>query len=279
MINPSNRLERGVSHIILILFVILILLPIYWMFVSAVQTNANIFSPRFHLLPLNVDWENFVQAWRAEPFGIFFVNSIVSNLLIVFFQVITSSMAAYALAFTEFKGKKTVFFLILMAMMIPMQATFIPVYIMLSKVHLINTYGALVIPFIGSAFGIFLLRQGFVSVPKEMVQAARIDGASEFRILWSIVLPNVKPAIVTLVLLNFVFHYNSLFWPLVTTNSTNMRVIPVALSYFLSQDAGQQLQWNLLMAADLFSIVPVIAIFLLGQKYIVKGVVNTSIKG
>lgn len=279
MINPSNRLERGVSHIILILFVILILLPIYWMFVSAVQTNANIFSPRFHLLPLNVDWENFVQAWRAEPFGIFFVNSIVSNLLIVFFQVITSSMAAYALAFTEFKGKKTVFFLILMAMMIPMQATFIPVYIMLSKVHLINTYGALVIPFIGSAFGIFLLRQGFVSVPKEMVQAARIDGASEFRIVWSIVLPNVKPAIVTLVLLNFVFHYNSLFWPLVTTNSTNMRVIPVALSYFLSQDAGQQLQWNLLMAADLFSIVPVIAIFLLGQKYIVKGVVNTSIKG
>jgi ABC-type glycerol-3-phosphate transport system permease component len=279
MINPNNRLERGVSHIILILFVILILLPIYWMLVSAVETNDNIFSPRFHLLPLNVDWGNFVQAWRAEPFGIFFVNSIVSNLLIVFFQVITSSMAAYALAFTEFKAKKTIFFLILMAMMIPMQATFIPVYIMLSKVHLINTYGALVIPFIGSAFGIFLLRQGFVSVPKEMVQAARIDGASEFRILWSIVLPNVKPAIVTLVLLNFVFHYNSLFWPLVTTNSTNMRVIPVALSYFLSQDAGQQLQWNLLMAADLFSIVPVIAIFLFGQKYIVKGVANTSLKG
>jgi sn-glycerol 3-phosphate transport system permease protein len=279
MINPNHRLERGVSHVILILFVILILLPIYWMFVSAVETNSNIFSPGFHLLPLNVDWENFVQAWRAEPFGIFFVNSIVSNLLIVFFQVITSSMAAYALAFTEFKGKKTIFFLILMAMMIPMQATFIPVYIMLSKVHLINTYGALVIPFIGSAFGIFLLRQGFVSVPKEMVQAARIDGASEFRILWSIVLPNVKPAIVTLVLLNFVFHYNSLFWPLVTTNSTDMRVIPVALSYFLSQDAGQQLQWNLLMAADLFSILPVIAIFLFGQKYIVKGVANTSIKG
>jgi len=275
----KNQVARWLAHLMLLTASIGILFPVYWVFVSAVQTNTDIFSPTLHLLPYEWHWGNFVRAWQSQPFGIFFLNSIASNLLIVAAQLVTSSMAAYALVFIPLKGKGVLFFSILLAMMIPMQTTFIPVYIILSKVHLINTYGGLVLPFVGSAFGIFLLRQGFVSVPKEMISAARIDGASEARILWTIVLPNVKPALVTLVLLNFVFHYNSLFWPLVSTSSTNMRVIPVALSYFLNQEAGQNLQWNLLMAADLFSILPVILIFLLGQRFIVRGVANSSVKG
>lgn len=270
---------KTISYVLLIFFSLTVLFPIYWMLVSALQTNQSIFSTHLHLLPLQWDWGNFVAAWKAQPFSVFFTNSIVSNALIVICQVITSSMAAYALVFLPLKGKTGLFFSILLAMMIPMQTTFIPVYLILSKAHLINTYGALVLPFVGSAFGIFLLRQAFLSIPKEMVTAARIDGAHEPRILWSIVLPNAKPALITLVLLNFVFHYNSLFWPLVSTDTTNMRVIPVALSYFLTQEAGQTLQWNLLMAADLFSVLPVIAIFLLGQRYIVRGVANTSVKG
>lgn len=271
--------SKVVAYTIVIIGSLVVLFPIYWMLVSAVQTNASIFSTKLHLLPLQWDWHNFVAAWNAQPFGIFFVNSIVSNGLIVLAQLVTSSMAAYALVFLPLKGKQVLFFSILLAMMIPMQTTFIPVYMMLSKVHLINTYGGLVLPFVGSAFGIFLLRQSFFSIPKDMITAARIDGASEPRILWSIILPNAKPALITLVLLNFVFHYNSLFWPLVATNSTNMRVIPVALSYFLNQEAGQTLQWNLLMAADLFSVLPVIIIFLFGQRYIVRGVANSSVKG
>lgn len=279
MIRVKNNVERTLSHGLLIVVSLFVLFPVYWIVVSSLETNSDIFSFGFHLLPLHLHWKNFLHAWQSQPFTIFFLNSIVSNILIVVFQLVTSSMAAYAFVFVEFRGKKVIFFLILMAMMVPMQATFIPIYVMLSNVHLINTYGALVIPFVGSAFGIFLLRQGFTSVPKEMVRAARIDGASEFRILTAIVLPNVKSSLVTLLLLNFVFHYNSLFWPLVSTNSTDMRVIPVALSYFLSQEAGQQLQWNLMMAADLFSIIPVIAIFLFGQKYIIKGVASVSLKG
>ena len=245
---------------------------------SAVQTNTQIFSQHLHLLPIAWHWQNFVRAWNAEPFGVFFFNSIASNLLIVVAQVVTSSLAAYSLVFTDFPGKNIVFFLILMAMMVPLQAIFIPIYLILSGAHLINTYGALVLPFVGSAFGIFLMRQGLVSVPREMISAARIDGASEFRILWRVVVPNVKPTIITLVLLNFVYHYNSLFWPLVATNTTHMRVVPVALSYFLDQDAGSGLQWNLAMAADLFAILPVILIFLFGQRFIVRGVASSSIK-
>lgn len=275
-----TKLRRITAHTLLVIASIITLFPIYWMFISSIQPNSAIFQTSLNIFPHAWHWGNFVRAWKAQPFSIFFFNSIASNLIIVFAQVVTSSMAAYALVFMPLKGKQVLFFLVLLAMMIPMQTTFIPVYLILSKVHLINTYGSLILPFVGSAFGIFLLRQGFLSVPKEMISAARIDGASEFRILSSIVLPNSKPTIITLVLLNFVWHYNNLFWPLVSTNTTNMRVIPVALSYFLNQDAGQGgLQWNLLMGADLFSIIPVIAIFLLGQRYIVRGVANASIKG
>lgn len=275
----QSKTSKFFAHVILIFFSVIIILPIYWMLVSSIQTNESIFSTTLHLFPLQWDWNNFINAWKAQPFQIFFINSIVSNVLIVAAQVITSSLSAYALVFLPFKGKRIVFFLILMAMMVPIQTTFIPIYLILSKAHLINTYSALILPFVGSAFGIFLLRQGFYSIPKEMINAARIDGANEWRILRTMVLPNVKPSIITLVLLNFVFHYNNLFWPLVATNTTSMRVIPVALSYFLNQEPGQTLQWNLLMAADLFAVLPVILIFLLGQRYIVKGVSNTSIKG
>lgn len=275
----GSRVGRVVAHIILIVASAAVLFPIYWMVVSSVQTNESIFSTTLHLLPMQWHWQNFIHAWNAQPFAIFFINSIASNALIVVAQVITSSLTAYALVFLPLRGKKILFFSILMAMMIPMQTTFIPVYLILSKVHLINTYGALVLPFVGSAFGIFLLRQGFLSIPKEMINAARIDGSGEWRILRSIVLPNVKPSLITLVLLNFVFHYNNLFWPLVSTNTTNMRVIPVALSYFLTQEPGQNLQWNLMMAADLFAVIPVILIFLFGQRYIVRGVASASVKG
>ncbi|RIV26134.1 carbohydrate ABC transporter permease [Alicyclobacillaceae bacterium I2511] len=257
----------------------LCLIPVYWMVRSSLTTNAGIFDIHFQPWIVQFHWRNFGAAWSSQPFALFFVNSIASNFILVICQLVTSALAAYALVFVPFRGKQVLFFLVLLAMMIPLQATFIPIYSMLSDVHLINTYGALILPFAGSAFGIFLLRQGFSSIPKEMVRAARIDGASEYRILWSMVLPNAKPALMTLFLLNFVYHYNSLFWPLVATNSTNMRVIPVALAYFLSQDAGQGLQWNLMMAADLFSVIPVVLLFLFGQRYFVQGIMSTSLKG
>lgn len=272
-------LGRLSGHVVLIVACLVVLLPVWWMFVTGLQPASDTFVPKIHLLPLHWAFGNFAAAWKAQPFGQFFFNSIFVNLAIICCQVITSSLAAYAIVFIPMRHKRVWFFLILLAMMVPMQATFIPVYIILSKVHLINSYPGLIAPFVGSAFGIFLLRQGFVSVPKALVHAARVDGASEWRIMWSIVLPNVKPVLITLVLLNFVFHYNDLFWPLVSTNTTNMRTIPVALTYFLSQQAGEGLQWNLLMAADLFTIIPVVILFLFGQRFMVKGIMSSAVKG
>ncbi|QQE79824.1 carbohydrate ABC transporter permease [Alicyclobacillus sp. SO9] len=271
--------KKFFGHAVLIVASLLVLLPVYWMAVSAVEPNADILSSTIHWIPTHFQPGNFSKALHAQPFGRFFLNSFVMSTMIVVLQVITSSLAAYALVFIPMKRKRSWFFSILLAMMVPMQATFIPVYLILSSVHLINTYLGLVLPFAGSAFGIFLLRQGFVSIPKDLVHAARIDGASEWKILRSIVLPNAKPMILTLILLNFVFHYNDLFWPLISTSTTNMRVVPVALSYFLSQEAGQTLQWNLLMAADLVTIIPVLALFLAGQRYMIKGIMGSAIKG
>ncbi|MCF8566716.1 carbohydrate ABC transporter permease [Alicyclobacillus tolerans] len=274
-----NPLAKVMAHAVLIAACLVVLLPVYWMAVSALEPNADILSSTVHWIPSHFELGNFVKALQSQPFGRFFLNSFLMSTLIVACQLITSSLAAYALVFMPMRNKRRWFFTILLAMMVPMQATFIPVYLILSSIHLINTFAGLVLPFAGSAFGIFLLRQGFVSIPKDLVHAARMDGASEWRILASIVLPNAKPMLITLTLLNFVFHYNDLFWPLISTNTTNMRVVPVALSYFLSQEAGQTLQWNLLMAADLVTILPVLALFLFGQRYMVKGIMGSAIKG
>jgi ABC-type glycerol-3-phosphate transport system permease component len=279
MMAGQGRIPRVLAHFVLIAFAVVILLPVWWIVITALEPSTAIFDPHLRLWPQYFQWHNFVQAFTSQPFALFFANSLGTNVAIVLIQVITSSLAAYGFAFVPFRGSKPLFFVTLLGMMIPLQATFIPVYLMLSQVHLIDTYASLVLPFVGSAFGVFLMRQAFLSIPKELIAAAHIDGASHLRILWSIVLPNAKPALITLTLLNFVFHYNSLFWPLVATNSVNVRVLPVALSYFLSNEGGANLQWNLMMAADLFTIVPVFAIFLFGQRFIVRGITSFGVKG
>lgn len=270
---------RIVAYTVLTVLLAGVLLPIWWVAITAVEPVSALFSSIARLWPPAWNWGNFPAAWQSQPFGRYFINSLFTNSAIVAGQLFTSSLAAYAFAFIPFRGSRPVFFATLMAMMIPLQATAVPLYLIMSQLHAIDTYAGLIVPFLGSAFGIFLLRQGFSTIPREMVAAARVDGASEMRILWSIVLPNAGPSIVTLALLNFVYHYNSLFWPLIATNSVGMRVLPVGLSYFLSQEGGNNLQWNLMMAADIFTSAPVVLLFLLGQRFIVKGLTGFSVKG
>lgn len=275
----QNRVGRVAAHIALLFLALMILLPIYFSVISALSSNASLFGDTLHLWPNGWHWSNFVNAWTSQPFGTYFFNSFLSNGLIVGAQIVTSTLAAYGFSFVGFRGARVAFFLTLLGMMVPTQAIFIPVYLMLAQVHLINTYAGLVLPFVGSAFGVFLLRQAFLAIPKELIAAAKVDGASHARILWSIVLPNAKAALVTLALLNFVFHYDSLFWPLIATNSTGMRTIPVALSYFMNQEAGGGPEWNLMMAADILAVIPVLILFALGQRLIVRGLTSYGVKG
>ncbi len=223
-------------------------------------------------------WGNFLRAWQSEPFGLYYVNSLWTTLAIVILQLITSTMAAYALVFVPFRGSKLLFAGIMLALMVPMQATFIPNFLILRDLHWLDSYMALIVPFAGSAFGIFLMRQAYLTFPKEMVEAMRIDGGTEWQILWRLIVPNVKPQVISLVILSFVFHYNNLFWPLVVTNSTKYRVLPLGLATFLQQQGGNGPQWNLMMAADLFTMLPLLVVFFFGQRYLVQTVANSGIK-
>ncbi|PSR32605.1 MAG: carbohydrate ABC transporter permease [Sulfobacillus benefaciens] len=263
------------SYIFLVASGGVVLLPILWMVMGSVESTTAMFTG--HIIPPRLDFANYPHAWASAPFARYFLNSFGTTIAIVFFQVATSALAAYGVVFTTIRGRNVAFGLILLSMMIPIQAIFIPDYILLSDLHWINTYQALVIPFVGTGFGVFFLRQAYLKIPREMVEAMKMDGGSHWAIFQRLVLPNTVPSMITLALLNGAFHYGYLFWPLLVTESNAYRVVPVGLAYFLAQDRG--IHWNQLMAANIMTVIPPIVAFILGQRYIVKGVLSYGSKG
>lgn len=265
-------------YVLLTGFAAAMMLPLWWMIVASVEPMHALLSGNLNLWPFGWQWRNFVQAWESQPFARYYINSLFTTFAIVLLQLITSTLAAYALVFMSWRGKRVFFTIIFMAMMTPIQAIFIPDYLLLSHLGWINTYKALILPFAASAFGIFWLRQSFLAIPSALVEAMHMDGAKSLEILWYLVLPAARPALLTLAVLNTVFHYGYLFWPLLVTNSSAYRVLPLGLSYFVSQQSGF-MQWNLLMAAVLMTVIPMIVLFALAQKYLQAGVMHFGLRG
>jgi ABC-type glycerol-3-phosphate transport system permease component len=272
---PKPNGAKAASYVFVILVTIAVVAPILWMFIGSLETTKGMLAGQ--LIPRPFTFENFVTVLRDIPFFQYLFNSVVTTLAIIMAQVFTSALVAYALVFTQVRGRKVVFGLVLLSMMIPIQAIFIPDYVLLSKLHWINTYEALIVPWIGSGFGIFFLRQSFRQIPRALIESMKVDGASHWTILRKLVIPNSLPAITTLAILNGVFHYGYLFWPLLVTQSPNRRVLPVGLSYLVAQDRG--INWNVLMAGDVLTVALPLALFVFGQKYIVKGVLGYATKG
>lgn len=273
-----KRRSLWVWHLPLALFALFMLVPLWWMVVAAFDPMRALLGGHLALWPVQWNLSNFAAAWKSQPFGRYYVNSIVTTIAIVTLQIATSTLAAYALVFLPFRGKRAVWALVLLAMMIPIQAIFIPDYLILSQLNWINTYQALILPFAASAFGIFWLHQAFRNVPRALVEAMVIDGASPWSVLWHLVLPNTRSAIMTLAVLNTVFHYGYLFWPLLVTNTAAYRVLPLGLSYFVAQQSGF-MQWNLMMAAVLMTVAPMMALFGLAQRYLRAGVMHYGLRG
>jgi multiple sugar transport system permease protein len=223
-------------------------------------------------------FSNFVKAWhKVQPsFGRYFVNTIVIAIVVTAGQVMTSILAAYAFVFFQFPFKNYIFTLFLATMMVPQQVLLIPNYLILSGLGWIDTYMALIIPWLAGVFGIFLLRQFFVQIPMELFEAAIIDGCSKWGFLFRILIPLSKPPIITISIFTFLGSWNSLLWPLVVTNSQEMRTIQVGLSYF-SQAEGTE--WELLMAASAFCILPLILMYIVAQKHFVQGEAGAGLKG
>ncbi|TGV22787.1 carbohydrate ABC transporter permease, partial [Mesorhizobium sp. M00.F.Ca.ET.186.01.1.1] len=220
----------------LLVVALLFVFPFLWMASTAFKDMSEVrqFPPT--LLPETWEWGNFVQAWESGPFLMFTVNSIVVAVAILILQFLTAVPAAYAFARYQFPGRNLLFGLVLVALMIPGYIIFLPIYVQLSGWGLVNTLWSLILPYAASAFGIFLLRQAFMQVPDEVIEAARLDNASEWKIMWTIMVPMAKPVLVTFGLFSFIYHWNDYFWPLIMTNSDEVRTLPVGISSLRMSD-------------------------------------------
>ena len=225
---------------------------------------------------LKIHWENFKNAWTKVPFGRYFLNTIFVSLCLVVGVIVTGSLAAYAFARMTFFGKEFIFYLFISMMMVPQPIYLIPSYIMLHNFGWLNTYMALIVPWLANIFTIFLLRQQFKTIPQELFDAAAIDGCSRFGILWKIVLPLSKSVLSTAAIFAFIGSWNSFMWPLVMVNKPELRVLQVGLSYFSQESSSQT---SLLMAASTFSILPLIILFLFAQKQIISSFASSGLKG
>ncbi len=220
-------------------------------------------------------WANYQEAWQRGSFLLAFSNSTLVAIAVTTFQIITSALAGYALARLKFWGQKPILLLILATLVIPFQLLVIPIFLVLKWGHLINTYWALILPTAANGYGIFLMRQFFVTIPVELEEAAALDGANRLQILWFILLPLSRPALVTLFLLTFIGEWNDLFKPLVFTTRPELRTVQLSLAAFQEEFTNS---WSLLMAAVVIATIPVIALFLIGQRQFVRGIGTTGIK-
>ncbi len=232
--------------------------------------------PRDRIIRRRFLWENYRKAWQAAPFARYFFNSVLVSVLVTAGQVLTSALAAYAFARMKFPFKEPLFLLLLATMMIPSQVILIPNYAIISWLGWVNTYAALVVPFLGAVFGIYFMRQHFETLPQDLFDAASIDGCGRLRTLFQIVIPVSGPVILTVSLFTFIMIWNSLLWPLVMTNTPEMRPLQVGLAVF-NQESGTD--WELLMAASTFSILPLLVIFFVAQKQFVEGITRSGMKG
>ncbi|HEY9822931.1 MAG TPA: carbohydrate ABC transporter permease, partial [Candidatus Sericytochromatia bacterium] len=212
--------------------------------------------------------DNYQEAWRRGNFLLAYANSTLVALAVTAFQVITSALAGYALARLKFRGRQAILLIVLATLVIPFQILVIPIFLVLKWGHLVNTYGALILPTAANGFGIFLLRQYFITIPVELEEAAALDGANRLQILWRVMLPLSRPALVTLFLFTFIGEWNDLFKPLVFTTRPELRTVQLALAEFQEQFTNN---WSLLMAAVVIATMPVVLLFLAGQRQFIQG--------
>lgn len=270
---------KTVTYAFLILAGITMILPFLWMISTSLKEPQAVyaFPPRW--IPEPVVWASYLKVWSVVPFAKFYLNSIFVALAVTVGQVMTSAFAAYAFSRLTFPGRDKVFFSYLATMMIPGSVTLVPVYILMVHFRWIDSYKALIIPAMFSAYGTFMLRQFFMGIPRDLEDAARIDGCSLFGIFWKIILPLSKPILATLTTFTFMASWNNFMWPLLVTESVEKKTLPIGLAYFQEVYQYTQPDWSLLMAGSLLVTIPVILVFVFNQRFFVEGIKLSGIKG
>lgn len=253
--------------------------PLIWMFLSALKSPEEIFAIPLKWFPEIAQWGNFAKALELAPFGLYIYNSTVTALVIVILQLVLSSMIAYALTQLQFKGRALLFNLILITYMLPPAATYVPSYVIVAKMGLLDTLTGIVISNIASVFCIFLLRQAFMQVPKELIEAARADGASDFTILRKVMIPMSKSTIFTVGLISFVEMYNNYLWPSLIVKSEENYLITVGLNKLFMSEGAFASKWPLIMGANVLAVIPLLILFVILHKWFIKGIGDTGLKG
>lgn len=272
----TTLLSKIIIYFFLSIIGFTMLVPFLWMFSTSLKEPADVFIFPPKWIPKPAIFENYIRVYRVVPFAKFYINSIFVAICVTVGQVFTSSLSAYAFARLRFPGRDKLFFAYLATMMIPFSVTMIPTFILLKLIGWIDTYKALIIPGIFSAYGTFMLRQFFMTLPRELEDAAKIDGCSLLGIYWKIILPLSKPALATLTTFTFMGAWGNFMWPLLVINSVDKYTLPVGLSFFQNVYTTD---WTLLMAASVMVMLPIIVIFVFNQRFFIEGVKLTGIKG
>ncbi len=269
--------EAGATYALLGFGAAASLLPLVWMVLSSVKTPQEIaaFPPTW--LPRTWAWGNYAEAMAAAPFGRFFLNSTIVAGAATLGTLLTSSLAGYAFSHIAFRGRGVVFGLLVATLAIPNEVTIIPAYLVMRTLGWVDTYAALIVPSLASVFGVFLLRQAFGAVPRDLLEAAQLDGCGHLRYLLEVVLPLNRAALASLALLTFLSQWNAYLWPLLVTNREELRTVQIGLRYFSDPDLG--IDWGPLMAASTLVVLPTLVVFLLAQKHLVAGFASSGLKG
>lgn len=269
---------RLLRHLLLMSGAVIYLLPFIWMLSTSFKPADEIFREGFHLLPRH--WaavENYTRALTDVPLLRYLWNGVVVCAGILLLQIVVSLPAAYCFAKLQFRGKRLAWGLVLLSLMIPFQATAIPLYILFYHVGLLDTTAALIVPFIASAFGVFLMRQYFMGVPDDLIHAARLDGMSEFELVWRVMMPAAMPALIAFAIFSVVWHWNDYFWPLLVINTTDLATPPLGTMFFKNEEAGTD--FGPLMAGTVIITLPLLLFFLSAQKRFIEGVTLSGVKG
>lgn len=274
-LNQPSRLWTGVTVAILAIMALVIVFPFIWMMLTSFKPEAQIAQYPPKLFPDTWTLENYENVWSRIPFARLLLNSVILAGGVTLVSLLLDSMAAYALSRLEFPGRDAIFIVILIALMLPFQVMFIPLFVVVHDLGMLDSYSGLIVPRATNAFGIFMLRQFFMTLPRELDEAARIDGASEFGIYWRIILPLSGPALATLAIFHFMYNWNDFLWPLLITSSTEMRTLPAGLALFVGQHV---VEYGVVMAGAVLTLLPLLVAFLFAQRYFIQGIAMTGIK-
>ncbi|MBN2551225.1 MAG: carbohydrate ABC transporter permease [Spirochaetales bacterium] len=276
--NQEVRKRNTIAYVVLVPVSILMIIPLLLLLSTAFKTLPEVMSIKFHWIPETFRLDNFKKAMSVAPFGQYYINTIIVVVMILSVQIVTISLAAYAFARLKFRGRDVIFIFFLVQMLIPPQSIVVPNYHTISSLKLLDTKLAIGLVYFASAYGIFLMRQAFKAIPKELEDSVRIDGGGGFTTIIHVLLPLAKPSLVAFAMVSISYHWNEFFWPLIVTDTKRARLLTVGLA-LLTQATESSPEWSLTMAATIIVIAPLLLSFIIFQKKFIQSFMHSGLKG